>query len=186
MAFIQIKSNYNDFIKSIKAIPKEIDNRTRAILSELLEDMCIDMKKQIQVSMSEWVDAPNGNMSTGLGNDITYEINEKGNGGTIYVGRNTKPITLSNGNTVNPYMFIEFGFGIVGEESPAKYAAQNLWDYNINHHKNWIVYGNSDYPLTKSKDDLVFTKGTKGIDFFYNTISKYRKELKNLAERYSK
>lgn len=173
----EIKSNFNDFMKRFRDLPRLIDVASYDAIKELLERMCNDMKQEIQTHREEWAEhgGPFENWGD-LGQDIEYEISEKG--GRIYVGRNTHTIRIgkkANRRSVNPYLFIEFGWGIEGEQNPVRYHTQHGWEYNINQHKEaWSFYG--------VNGELITTTGRRGIDFFYNTISKYRKEWKSVVE----
>lgn len=156
--------------------------------------MCQEMANEIKARRMDWLDGGNMDISDNendLGSDIKYEITGAAADGTlkgtIIVGQNTPRITLGNGDQVNPYLFIEFGFGIEGQEHPALYARENQWQYNINQHKNFIIYANEYYNSSMTKEDrklnTVWTRGTKGINFFYNTTRKYRKIWRDLVSK---
>ena len=183
---VQVKSNFNDFIKKIKAIPQILDESLEQSVLNLLEEMKTEMLDQINSTRGDWLE-PNGGLSAvdsasrlGREEDITYEVVRKGNGtltGTIFVGRDAPRLLVGSGsrrNNVNPYLFIEFGWGIKGEEQPANYAIQNGWVYNINEHTKAWVYTGTDGAKHK-------TAGKNGINFFYNTIRKYRKRWRELV-----
>lgn len=173
---IQVKSNFNNFIKRFRDIPRIIDVASYDAIKELLERMCEDMKEEIRSQRDTWAEVGGPFENWGdLGNDIEYEVNEKS--GRIYVGRNTHTLKVGKGDNrreVNPYMFIEFGWGIQGEQNPVRYHTQHGWEYNINKHREaWSFYG--------VNGNLITTTGRRGIDFFYNTINKYRKEWKDIV-----
>lgn len=179
---IRVKSNYNDFIKHISKLPEIIDIEMQDLLRQSLEDMVNDMKSDIQSMRSTWLERGSAldelDSHEGLGNDIEYEL--EGNKATIYVGRNTSKLTMKDGRQINPYFFIEFGYGIEGQNNPVQYAAQNGWAYNINgHKKSWSYeawYSVSDDPI------YIHSTGRQGIDFFYKAVRKYRQNWEKLAE----
>lgn len=172
---IKFKSNYNQFSKRLANYSFLIDDAMRATVETVLQHMCDDMKAEIARERDVWQERGSSLDLLSLGDDITYEI--EGNQGTLYVGRNTSLITVGEGvnqRQVNPYLFIQFGYGIVGEENPVRYHTQNGWEYNINNHdKAWFYWGTSG--------ERIQTSGRRGIDFFYNVISKYRKKWKEFA-----
>lgn len=178
MSTIKIKSNYNDFIKRIQSIPEAIDRGSQEAIEKLLDMMCEEMKAEINNNRATWSQYGSP-LSMIDGNDITYTIRKDGTGGTIYVGRNTPKILVGKGNNardVNPYLFIEFGYGIQGENHPVQYASQRGWEYNINNHqKAWAFVG--------IDGEWHSTNGRIGIDFFYRVIERYRDNWKAIASQ---
>ena len=167
-----LKSNYDTFVKRLNSIPDIIDSTMQDAVSEVLQQMCEDMKAEILMNRQTWEQEGSIMASLGLGQDIEYEV--KGQTGTIYIGRNTPLIKMSDGKTVNPYLFIQFGFGIEGQANPIQYAAQRRWEYNVNQHtKAWWFFG------TDGKKHWTF--GRIGIDFFYQVTNKYREKWKQIA-----
>jgi hypothetical protein len=173
-----LKSNYKDFIRRINSIPNALETSMSETVETVLKQMCEDMKNELSYAKSYWMD--NGGLeavyNASGGEDIEYE--SFGYTGTIYVGRNTPELTVGKDNNqrkVNPYLFIQFGFGIVGEENPMPYAKQRRWEYNINGHtKAWWFMG--------INGEKQATAGQKGYDFFYSVIKKYRQNWKNIAK----
>lgn len=182
MPTIKIKSNFSEFAKRIRQIPELIDEAMRFAVEEVLERMQNDMKNEIESMRSVWLEKGSQldyvDSIQHLGNDIEYEIS--GNSGIIYVGRNTMEIEMKDGRMVNPYFFIEFGYGIVGADNPVQYSSQSGWAYNVNGHRNSWSYAAWD----SNPDDprWIHTKGRRGIDFFYRITRKYRENWKELAE----
>lgn len=171
---IKLKSNYSEFIKRIEAIPKNLEVSMTEAVENILKRMCEDMKRELSSASDYWKD--NGGLETiyniNGGTDVEYEVD--GNSGTIYVGRNTSLIKMKDGKTVNPYLFIQFGFGIRGQDNPVEYAVQRRWQYNINEHTEaWWYWG-----LNGKKQ---YTEGQVGFDFFYSVLKKYRTEWKDIA-----
>lgn len=173
---IKLKSNYDKFSKQFLNLPYKLDSGIKNAVEQVLKAMCKDMKKEIEINRNIWFENGSGldavDSTFGLGDDIEYECD--GFSGTIYVGRNTPKLSMKDGRTVNPYLFIEFGYGIEGANSPAKYHTQNKWEYNINNRtKSWWYAG--------FNGEKVNTSGRVGINFFYNTIAKYREKWKDFA-----
>lgn len=186
----KLKSNYNSFIKNIKQIPNILDTVMRRETENILKKMCEDMRRDIEENKSTWLEIGSSldflDKTGGINpeRDITYEL--KDNGGTIYVGSNNL-ITMKDGRTVNPYFFIEFGYGVEGQENPVNYHTQNGWEYNINNHQRT----ESTYKNGKPKGawwywgyngERIETNGRKGIDFFYKTVRKYKKEWQRIID----
>lgn len=174
-----LKSNYNDFIKRLSKIPEAVDIETQSAMNTLLSEMCESMKQIINSERATWFEYGSP-LSAISGDDITYSLTDDGTGGIIYVGKNTEPFEMSDGRTVNPYLFIQFGFGIQGQNNPVQYATQRRWEYNINEHtKGWAFIGIDDEPH--------WTTGRIGIDFFYRVIEEYKEKWKEvLTNAYKK
>lgn len=177
---IKIKSNFDQFMKRMQAIPRNIEIFSKEVVENVLKRMCEDMKRELTLASDLWKD--NGGLetiyNTNGGTDVEYELSGSGKSGTIYVGRNTSKILVGKDdkqNAVNPYLFIQFGFGLAGQEKPVEYAVQRGWQYNINNHTEaWWYWG-----LNGQKQ---YTTGQVGYDFFYSVLRKYRKEWKRIAE----
>lgn len=175
----QIKSNYDKFERHLNKFVDSLDIDARLAMEDVLEYVCEEMKQEILNKKDTWCEAwsPLAEDST-LGSDIHYEI--KDNKATIYIGRDTKKITMQDGTTVNPYYFIEFGWGIVGENNPVNYHLQNGWIYNVNKHTQaWWYVGYNGEPRA--------SYGRQGIDFLYNAMKKLKPNLEAaLGERLKK
>lgn len=168
----QMKSNYNDFVKRFQNISDIIDATMQDAVSEILRQMCEDMKNEINENRATWEQEGTIMEALKLGNDIEYEVS--GARGIIHIGRNTPVIKMTDGKTVNPYLFIQFGYGIEGKANPVQYAAQNRWEYNVNKHtKAWWFTGTDGKPH--------WSLGRFGIDFFYQVMNKYRDKWKQIA-----
>lgn len=179
MPTVKIRSNYDRFRKRLLNLPYRIDEAMQEAVKEVLEAMCEDMKFYIMEYRDTWLEEGSGldaiDKNFGLGEDIEYELN--GSSGTIYVGRHTPDLVMSDGQHVNPYLFIQFGYGIAGALKPVRYSIQSQWAYNVNGHEDaWWYMGYFDGERKK-----VYTKGRQGIDFFYKTIDKYRNKWKEIA-----
>lgn len=171
---IQVKSNFNQFKRRFAKLPRLLDDAVQNSMKEILENMCREMKERLASATKHWFD--NGGLEAvyqSSGNqDIEYTI--EGNKGTILVGKNSSQLKLKDGRVVNPYLFIEFGYGIIGEENPSPKAYLYDWEYNVNNHeKAWVFMG--------INGDKEWTMGQKGFDFFYPVVDKYQKEWKKIV-----
>lgn len=176
MSAIKIKSNWHRFKQHLELLPKQIEDETQKAMEKILEKMCKEMKARLNSASKYWMD--NGGLEAIYdvnGNqDIEYEIVD--NKGTLYVGRNTSRLKLKDGRVVNPYLFIEFGYGILGQNNANPKAYLQDWEYNVNNHEKawWFVGLNGE---------RTWTMGQRGFDFFYPVIEKYKKEWKNIVSK---
>lgn len=121
---LQQKANVNSF----DSILEKIANRVR---SYIIDDY--------KLNGSIWREV-NGNLETVDGDDVVVE--KKGSAYIVALGRNTQPFEMTDGAFVNPYFFIEFGFGLIGEKNSIKNAPDFGWRYNIRPWKNgWHFTG---------------------------------------------
>lgn len=176
MPTFRVKSNARRFLSKLNQLPKQIDDELQASMQEILENMCREMKGRLASATTKWFD--NGGLEAvynASGNqDIEYEIVE--NKGTIYIGRNSAKLMMKDGRIINPYLFIEFGYGIIGENNPNTNAHLQNWIYNINDHKKaWWFAG--------INGEKTWSMGQKGFDFFYPVLEKYKKEWKNIVSK---
>lgn len=170
---VKLKSNYNNFMRHIQNLPDMLDESTYFAVDSVMERLCEFMANEIQsqkdVWCQQWSTLELIDNQMPFGTDIKYEI--KDNVGTIYIGRDTPKIEMSDGTMVNPYYFIEFGWGIRGEENPIRYHEQNQWSYNINDHTTaWWYIGYNGKPRA--------SYGRQGIDFLYKAMQKFKPEFK--------
>ena len=163
-----LKSNYDQFIKRIRDLPDMLDEASYFAVEEVMDQMCEYIKNEIKSNREIWYQEYGG-VDPSLGDDVEYEIDN--NVGTLYIGRNTKTIEMNDGRQVNPYLFIQFGYGIRGQNNPVRYHYQRNWQYNINNHtKAWWFIGTNGEPRP--------SYGRIGIDFLYRAMQKFRPELK--------
>ena len=167
---IALKSNYEKFSKRLFDFGRYLTEGAIPVAVEsLLDRMCQEMIAEIRSGVGD-IREGSGLADVDL-DDIKYEFD--GRRGTIHVGRESAPIVMKDGRTVNPYMFIQFGYGIVGEENPIEHHIFSRWQYNVNKHvKAWTYVGGDG--------QTYWTRGLKGTNFFYSVINKYRKEWKNI------
>ena len=168
---IALKSNYDQFSKRLIDFGRDLtESAIPASVETLLEKMCQEMKEEIRNGIGD-IREGSGLSEVDL-DDIEYDFD--GRIGTIHIGRNSAPIKMKDNRTVNPYMFIQFGYGIVGEENPIEHHLFNRWQYNVNNHvKAWTYVGGDG--------QTYWTRGRKGTNFFYSVINKYRREWKNIV-----
>lgn len=181
---IKVSSNINEFLKHYKKRVSNFKDMLENIAEKLAKRMSEDMYKEIQENEAMW--APfnpeteqneRGKMGTYKGKsfDFWFEINSMGeNAVRVSIGEKIKPHEMSDHSLVNPAYFIEFGFGIIGQQSPAKNAELYGWSYNKNNHSKYNnppddpwIYEGFDHWLRQSR-------GAEGINFMYRTIDKYR------------
>lgn len=182
MPTVKIKSNWNQFSKRLRKLPDMIEEAGKGFVEHILKLMRQDMINEINAQRSEWLDGGAMDVwsnSANIEKSIRYELSESGKTGRIVI--ESDPIVLANGDEVNPFFFIEFGYGIIGQNNPALYASSNGWVYNVNNHTSFIIYA---YDNIAGEKETVKTEGTKGINFFYNTVAKYRNNWKKYAEEY--
>ena len=135
---LQEKANVNSF----DSILEKIANRVR---SYIIDDY--------KLNGTIWREV-NGNLETVSGDDVIVEKN--GASYIVSIGKNTQPFDMNDGTFVNPYFFIEFGFGISGELNPVGFADRFGWEYNIRPHLHpWRFKGQDG--------SLVWTTGGKGV-----------------------
>ena len=155
--------------------------------------MSEDMKAIIRNQMYVWSPDADNNDETGKMAyhrdkiEGMFQIENLGNNSVrVSIGENLQKHELSDGTLVNPAYFIEFGFGVRGQKSPAKNHEKYGWEYNLNNHDE------SGFPLPspwvyEGWDGGFHTSdGTVGTNFMYLTIQKYKdnwlKYLKELME----
>ena len=71
-------------------------------------------------------------------------------------------------------IYVEFGTGVVGSQSP--HPKPNGYRYDVNHHgdKGWVYYD-------ENSGEFKWTKGFKSRPFMYNTARHLEKECKKIA-----
>lgn len=182
---VVVKSNVDKVIKSFQKFRNAYKVSLEKIAERLGEAMCGEMVNEIQKYRSIWLQ-PNGNLEK-VGN-ISYSIQKSGeNSIKVILGDNLPLIKV--GNTayslphnkeekyVNPLYFIEFGWGVIGEQNPKEGATKYSWKYNTNEHGRetenpFYFWGNDGI--------LVETEGREGINFLYNVFEEYRTKWKQI------
>ena len=176
---ITVKSNINEFLKNYRKKVANFKSTLNVLAEKLAERMSADMKDIIFKETYTWSpDADNndetGKMAYHRGVDIAFDITSIGNNAVrVSIGENLSKHEMKNGDIVNPIYFIEFGFGVRGQRNPATNHSKFGWEYNLNNHTEG---GDPDSPWWYEGFDGEYhlSDGTKGINFMYRTIDKYR------------
>lgn len=166
---ISVKSNINGFLENYKKKAKSfqfvLDNTANKLALKVIEEM----KKEIETNRFQW--AEKGKLETISNIDFKIEpIGEKSV--RVSIGDNLRKYTMSDGTLVNPVFFIEFGFGIVGQNNPKKNHELFDWEYNINGHTEAWWYIGFD-------GEFYQTEGVEGINFIYKTIYERKEYWQN-------
>ena len=163
---IKITSNIDEFLKNYKKKVQNFEETINNIAEKLAIRMSNDMKNMIFNDM-RWQE--HGNLSRI--NDVDFRVEKiNQNSVRVYIGETLPKFIMTDGTLVNPAFFIEFGFGIAGQENPMKNHDKYQWESNIRGHKDsWFFW----YDCI-----LMESKGTEGINFMYNTIKNYKDNWK--------
>lgn len=159
------------YIERLKRL-KYIEDIKTLILTSVANAMVNDMKMLLSGNIPEWsYPMPDGNDSSYQPSANEIQLKSVSNGvATITVGDNAPLIQMSkkgkytpnsDGAMVNPFFFIEFGFGLKGEANPIDNITSYDWEYNINNHTN---------------DKAQFSwkiNGAVGVGFIQHTIRDY-------------
>lgn len=166
---ITIRSNIDKFLDNYRKKTSAVKTSLTNIAEKLAQKMSTDMAFEISQLRYVWVEE--GNLSTV--SNIDFDINVVGtNSVRVSIGNNLTPFEMSDGTLVNPVYFIEFGFGIVGENNPKENHAKYDWEYNINGHEGaWYYRG--------LNGELLESSGREGINFMYRVIQNYKYNWKN-------
>jgi hypothetical protein len=146
-----------------------------------------DVKTQFLQRCAEWVrDEANSKLNTsGIGDALKEEIKTKWEISITPFGS----VRLVNHSKKS--VFVEFGVGVVGQQSPHHYAGQAGYAYNIPSNAkrsdgSWDFEAEKgleylDIPLSDAKIKypegklpVVITKGTKGVMYAYNALMDLR------------
>lgn len=171
---IKIENNIN-YIK--KKIIKKRDKMRITLdnISQIIaERMAQDMKDYLDSTRGLWY-IEYEKFSHLIGNS-NYDIRvvPLQSSTQIQIGNITEPLVMNDGKYVNPYFFIEFGFGIYGQDNPSPNADKFEWNYNINNHTTfWFFIGydgekHSSYGLT-------------GVNFISTIVEKYKNDWVNIV-----
>lgn len=183
---IKIKSNIDSFLNKYRKKCETFKTSLREVAEKLAKRMSEDMFDIISKNEDVWAinDKDNfndesGKMAFHKGKNLEdwFTIESIGdNAMRVSIGDNLRKHEMEDGSLVNPAYFVEFGFGIVGQDNPMKNADRYNWRYNKNGHIEAWTYEGWDGLLHESS-------GAKGINFMYNTIQDYKNNwLKYLNE----
>ena len=137
--------------KRTAGISKDIQRRTADIIS-------MELKHHYIETSPIWKESA-GTMAEIDGTDIT--IRQDGDDIIVAIGETTPKVKLKGYNGLpveaNPYLFVEYGFGIIGQDNPVTRAQQKGWQYNVKKHRG--VWGYKD-----KYGNLHFSKGVEGAN----------------------
>lgn len=168
---ITIKSNIKQFLenyrKKVENLKVVLDN----VAEKLAQKMCAFMALEISSLKYVWVEE--GNLQDVK--NIDFDIESIGtNSVRVSIGKNLTPFEMKDGTLVNPAFFIEFGFGIVGQNNPKQNHEAFDWEYNINGHTTAWYY--------KYNDEYYRSEGRQGINFMYNAQQKAKEFLMEILK----
>ncbi len=176
---IKVTSNIDGFLKNYRTRVGNFKAMLNTLAVKLAQRMSADMKDLIFKETSIWSPDADDNDETGKiawhrGKDILFDIQQLGNNAVrVSIGENLEKHEMSDGKLVNPIYFIEFGFGLRGQQSSATNHSKVGWEYNVNNHTKG-GYPPSPWVYEGWDGELHTSDGTKGINFMYRTIDKYR------------
>ena len=168
---ITVKSNINEFLKNYRKRVGNFKSTLNVIAEKLVERIKADMLRVIENKQFVWQEEA-GNLAEIEPSDIDFTTTQVGeNTIRVSIGERLPRFPMSDGTLVNPVYFIEFGFGIEGQESPMQNRDKYGWRYNINHYIEGWTY------LDKYGEEQ-FSRGREGTNFLYNTIQTYKTNWK--------
>ena len=167
---IKIKSNINSILKTFKERQSAIKNINITVAKQVAYEIAKQIKSDIVLNKPTWYESAGG-MSINYGTDVV--VDETSSGALIRIGENTSKLIMADGSQINPYYFIEFGFGIIGANNSAANSIKYGWAYNIKGHiEPWIIPGSE-----------TLSSGTQGINFLYNNVYVNKDKWVSLAKQ---
>lgn len=164
---ITVKSNIKEFLKNYKKKIANFKTVLNRLSQKLAERMSTDMAYEIARTRHIWTEEGNLDKVSGIDFNIT---NIGDNAVRVSIGENLEKFEMEDGTLVNPVYFIEFGFGIAGQQNPQDEHSKFGWEYNIHgKEKAWYYYDK-----TVSPPQLLKSEGRQGSNFMYNVIQKYK------------
>lgn len=177
---ITVKSNINEFLKNYRKKVANFKTVLNSLAVKLAERMSADMKDRINSSKTKWAE-PQTFLDTLP--EVGFDIQPIGdNAVRVSIGENL-PKRKVGGTTysiypetqqvkyINPIYFIEFGFGVIGQQKPSKGHEEKGWRYNLNDHG---THTENPWHFYDEMKALRTSSGQEGINFLYNTIQDYR------------
>ena len=142
-------------IKELKQFKNEFLKKCNSLVQELT-DMGVDIAK-VEVTQLDAV--------------YSGELRDSIEG---YFDPSTGVGIISTGDT-RYAMYVEFGTGVVGSQSPHPNPQSYTYDINAHGDEGWVYY-NDDI------GEFRWTKGFKSRPFMYNTARQLEKECKKIAQ----
>lgn len=168
---ITVKSNINEFLKNYRKKVANFENMLNVLAEKLVERIKADMLRVIENQQLVWQEEA-GNLAEIDPSNIDFTTKKVGeNTIRVSIGEKLPRFPMSDGTLVNPVYFIEFGFGIEGQNAPMQNREKYGWRYNINHYNEGWTY------LDKYGEEQ-FSRGRQGTNFLYNTIQTYKTNWK--------
>lgn len=163
---IKLTSNVKQFSENYKKKAYQTTSALNGLAEKLAKRMSNDMKESIQKDR-RWQE--HGNLSRIDNVDFRSEIINS-NTVRVHIGENLPKFGMKDGTLVNPAFFIEFGFGIVGQQNPKQNHSAYNWEYNISGHKeSWFFWYDGI---------LMESEGREGLNFIYNIMQEYKNNWK--------
>ena len=170
-------TNIDKIINKYQKLSESYNGFTQKVAEKVAEKIREFILDQYKSNMTVWQEK-NGNLETIDGSDV--KVVKSGTSYFVTIGENTKKFEMPKRTEkagaqyqglpkeVNPYFFIEFGFGIIGQNSPIKFANDFGWRYNLKPYKNGWHFKGLDGTKT-------FSQGGKGIGAINSTNINFEK-----------
>lgn len=172
---ISIKSNIKGFLDNYRKKAQRFEVFIENVAEKLAEKMIDFMRNEIKTNFYTWYEYGSYGEIPEFDN-ISFDIIPiDAKSIRIDIGKNLPLFPMSDGTLVNPAFFIEFGFGIIGQNNPMKNHEAFDWEYNIHGHtKGWTYFG--------VDGKFHGSKGKKGINFMYNAQQKAKEFLLEIVK----
>ncbi len=169
---ITVKSNIKQFLENYRKKVENFKVVLDSVAEKLAQKMIEFMKNEIEVNRLQW--AEKGSLENISSVDFTITpLSEKAV--RISIGDNLPKYQMNDGTFVNPAFFIEFGFGITGQNNPKHNHEYFDWEYNINGHTYAWWYMGLDGQFYE-------TEGVQGVNFMYNAQQKAKEFLNEILK----
>lgn len=156
---LKVKSfGIDKLMSQLQSTKSSYSEETSILAATLAEKVKDKITTNYQRTRGVWSEE-GGTMSEISGNDVT--IRKDGGDYIVAIGEQTPKVSLSGYNglptSINPYLFVEFGFGIVGQNKPVREAQKRGWQYNVKRHT-------SKWTFTDKYGNQFYTKGVRGAN----------------------
>ena len=157
---ITVKSNINEFLKNYRKKVGDFKSTLNVLAEKLVERIKSDMLRVIENKQFVWQEEA-GNLAEIDPSDIDFTTTQVGeNTIRVSIGERLPRVPMSDGTLVNPVYFIEFGFGIEGQESPMQNRDKYGWRYNINQNP---CIASSTAKSACSRSSIIFVSSPNSI-----------------------